>query len=201
MPSATSGRGTFARPKLARFGIRTRFVRINDFQQLAAAITPATKLLLSESPTNPHLSVVDVARFAEVGRQHGIATAIDATLATPCNIRPLEFGVDYVLHSCTKYLAGHNDVLAGAVAGSRKDGTSAHFRGLAGLVNSPHNEYLLLRGMKTVALRMQRHNENGLAVAQFLERHPRIEKVFYPGLPSHATHAIASARCAASADW
>jgi cystathionine gamma-synthase len=173
--------------ELSRFGIRTRFVRVNDYEQLAAAITPATKLLLSESPTNPHLSVVDVARFAAVGRQRGIATAIDATLATPCNMRPLELGVDYVLHSCTKYLAGHNDVLAGAVAGSReKIERLRAFRGLAGLVNSPHNEYLLLRGMKTLALRMQRHNENGLAVARFLERHPRIERVFYP------THDIAS---------
>jgi cystathionine gamma-synthase len=179
--------------ELSRFGIRTRFVPVNNYQQLAAAITPATKLLLSESPTNPHLSVVDVARFAEVGRQHGVATAIDATLATPCNMRPLAFGVDYVLHSCTKYLAGHNDVLAGSVAGSQEKIERLRvFRGLAGLVNSPHNEYLLLRGMKTLALRMQRHNENGLAVAQFLEQHPRVERVFYPGLPSHPTHAIAS---------
>ena len=179
--------------ELSRFGIRTRFVPVNDFEGLAAAITPATRLLLSESPTNPHLSVVDVARFAAVGRQHGVATAIDATLATPCNVRPLELGVDYVLHSCTKYLAGHNDVLAGAVAGAReKIERLRTFRGLTGLVNSPQNEYLLLRGMKTLALRMQRHNENGLAVAQFLERHPRIERVYYPGLPSHPTHAIAS---------
>jgi cystathionine gamma-synthase len=183
----------FCTAELSRFGIRSRFVGVNDYQQLAAAITPATKLLLSESPTNPHLSVVDVARFAEVGRKHGIPTAIDATLATPYNIRPLEFGVDYVLHSCTKYLAGHNDVLAGAVAGAHeKIERLRTFRGLAGLINSPHNEYLLLRGLKTFELRMRRHNENGLAVAQFLQRHPRIEKVFYPGLPSHATYAIAA---------
>jgi cystathionine gamma-synthase len=183
----------FCTAELSRFGIRTRFVHINDYEQLAAAITPATKLLLSESPTNPHLSVVDVARFAAVGRQYGVATAIDATLATPYNMRPMELGVDYVLHSCTKYLAGHNDVLAGAVAGSReKIERLRAFRGLAGLVNSPQNEYLLLRGMKSLALRMQRHNENGLAVAQFLEGHPRIERVYYPGLPSHPTHAVAS---------
>ena len=117
---------------------------------------------------------------------------IDATLATPYNVRPLEFGIDYVLHSCTKYLGGHNDLLAGVVLGSReKLEPLRKFRGLLGLVNSPHSEQLLLRGLKTFELRMQRHNENGQRVAEFLAGHPRIEKVYYPGLPSHPQHELA----------
>jgi cystathionine gamma-synthase len=156
------------------------------------AITPNTRLLISESPTNPHLSVVDVERFAALGRRHGVETMIDATLATPYNLRPLEFGVDYVVHSCTKYLAGHNDMLGGVVIGAAaKIEPIKKLRGVIGAVNSPHNMYLLQRGLKTFELRMQRHNENGQAVAEFLAGHPRIEKVFYPGLASHPTYDIA----------
>ena len=147
---------------------------------------------MSESPTNPHLSVIDLARLAEIGKRHGIETAIDATLATPFNVRPLEFGIDYVLHSCTKYLGGHNDLLAGSIAGA-KDKTEPlrAFRGLVGTINAPHNEHLLLRGLKTFELRMRRHNENGQAVAEFLQQHPRIERVYYPGLPSHPQYELA----------
>jgi cystathionine gamma-synthase len=118
--------------------------------------------------------------------------AIDATLATPYNVRPLESGVDYVLHSCTKYLAGHNDLLAGVVAGrSERVEPLRAFRGLVGLINAPHNEHLLVRGLKTFELRMQRHNANGQAVAEFLAGHPRVEHVYYPGLPSHPQHELA----------
>jgi cystathionine gamma-synthase len=148
--------------------------------------------LISESPTNPHLSIVDLDRFAEIGNQHGVETLIDATLATPYNLRPIEVGVDYVLHSVTKYLAGHNDLLAGVVIGSAdKMEPVRNLRGIMGAVNGPQNCYLLTRGLKTFELRMQRHNENGQSVAEFLEAHPRIEKVFYPGLESHPQHAIA----------
>jgi cystathionine gamma-synthase len=136
--------------------------------------------------------VVDVERFAALGRRHGVETMIDATLATPYNLRPLEFGVDYVVHSCTKYLAGHNDMLGGVVIGAAaKIEPIKKLRGVIGAVNSPHNMYLLQRGLKTFELRMQRHNENGQAVAEFLAGHPRIEKVFYPGLASHPTYDIA----------
>jgi cystathionine gamma-synthase len=182
----------FCLQALSRLGITARLVRTGDYQQLEAAITPATKLLLSESPTNPHLSVVDLERFAAVGKRHAVETAIDATLATPYNVRPLEFGIGYVLHSCTKYLGGHNDLLAGAVLGAAdKLEPLRKFRGLAGLINAPHNEHLLLRGLKTFELRMERHNENGQAVAEFLEGHPRVERVLYPGLRSHPQHELA----------
>jgi cystathionine gamma-synthase len=178
--------------ELSRFGIVTRIVPTGDFDQLEAAISPATRLLFCESPTNPHLSVVDLERFAAMGRKHRVETAVDATLATPYNVRPLQYGVDYVLHSCTKYLAGHNDLLAGSIAGSQaKIEPLRKFRGYAGMTNSPHSEYLLLRGLKTFELRMQRHNANGQAVAEFLTTHPRIERVYYPGLPGHPNYEIA----------
>jgi cystathionine gamma-synthase len=177
---------------LGKFGVVTHLVPAGNYEQMAAAINAHTALLISESPTNPHLSVVDLERLVALGKQHGVETLIDSTLATPYNLRPLEFGVDYVLHSLTKYLAGHNDMLGGAVIGSReKIEPLRKCRGVAGMVNGPHNVYLLLRGLKTFELRMQRHNENGLAVARFLEEHPRVEKVYYPGLPSHKDYQVA----------
>ncbi len=182
----------FCNKHLSRFGVKTLQVPACDYDAMEAAITPRTKLLVSESPTNPHLSVVDIKRFAELGRRNGVETLIDATLATPYNLRPIEAGIDYVLHSATKYLGGHNDLLAGVVAGS-KEGLEQvrNLRGIMGAINSPHNIYLLSRGLKTFELRIQRHNENGLRVAEFLEAHPRVEKVYYPGLPSHRDYGIA----------
>lgn len=178
--------------ELSRLGIATRLVPTGDYEALEAAITPSTRLLFSESPTNPHLTVIDLERFAAIGRRRGVATAVDATLATPYNVRPLEFGIDYVVQSCTKYLAGHNDLLAGAVLGSaEKLERLRKFRGLTGMINAPQNEQLLLRGLKTFELRMERHNANGQRVAEFLAAHARIEQVLYPGLPSHPTHPIA----------
>ncbi len=183
----------FCRRHLTRFGVGFREVPTCDYAAMEAAITPRTKFLVSESPTNPHLSVVDVPRFAELGRRHGVFTLIDATLCTPYNLKPLEGGVDFVLHSCTKYLGGHNDLLAGVVAGSAAALEPVRkLRGIMGGVNSPHNAYLLERGLKTFALRMERHNANGLAVARFLEGHPRVERVLYPGLESHPFHAVAT---------
>jgi cystathionine gamma-synthase len=177
---------------LGRFGVVTHQIPACDYDRMEAAINSRTKLLISESPTNPHLSVVDLERFAGLGRKHGVETLIDATLATPYNVRPLEYGVDYVLHSCTKYLGGHNDLLAGAiVASEEKLEPIRKLRGVLGMVNGPHNMYLLLRGLKTFELRMRRHNENGQAVADFLSRHPRIEKVYYPGLPGHPYYEVA----------
>jgi len=177
---------------LGKFGVVTHLVPACNYEQMEAAINARTALLISESPTNPHLSVVDLERFVALGKQHGVETLIDSTLATPYNVQPLEFGADYVLHSLTKYLAGHNDMLGGAVIGSQeKIEPLRKHRGVAGMVNGPHNVYLLLRGLKTFELRMQRHNENGLAVARFLEEHPRVEKVYYPGLPSHKDYQVA----------
>ena len=182
----------FCSKHLARFGVVTRQVPACDYDAMEAAITPNTRLLVSESPTNPHLSIVDLERFAAIGKRHKVETLIDATLATPYNVRPLNYGVDYVLHSVTKYLAGHNDLLAGVIIGSHEQLDSIrNLRGIMGAVNSAHNIYLLQRGLKTFALRMERHNQNGQAVAEFLAAHPRVEKVYYPGLTSHRDHTIA----------
>jgi cystathionine gamma-synthase len=182
----------FCNKHLSRFGVKTVQVRACDYDAMEAAITPKTRLLISESPTNPHLSIVDLDRFVQIGADHGVETLIDATLATPYNLRPIEHGVDYVLHSVTKYLAGHNDLLAGVVIGTtEKMEPVRNLRGIMGAINSPQNCYLLCRGLKTFELRMQRHNENGQRVAEFLQRHPRVEKVFYPGLESHPQHIIA----------
>lgn len=183
----------FCTKHMARFGVKTVQVKACDYDAMEAAITPNTKLLVSESPTNPHLSIVDLDRFAQIGCDHGVETLIDATLATPYNLRPIKAGIDYVLHSATKYLAGHNDLLAGVVLGSKEKLEPVRkLRGIMGAVNSPQNCYLLSRGLKTFELRMQRHNENGQRVAEFLESHPRIEKVYYPGLESHAYHDVAA---------
>ncbi len=182
----------FCTKHLSRFGVVTRQVRACDYRAMEAAITPNTRLLVSESPTNPHLSVVDLEQFVAIGKDHEVDTLIDATLATPVNLRPIDAGVDYVLHSATKYLGGHNDLLAGVIIGSHEKLESVRkLRGIMGAVNSPHNIYLLERGLKTFELRMQRHNENGLRVARFLEEHPRVERVYYPGLPSHPYHEVA----------
>jgi cystathionine gamma-synthase len=182
----------FCQKHLSRFGVTTLQVPACNYEAMEAAITPNTKMLVSESPTNPHLSIVDLERFAKIGREHQIDTLIDATLATPYNLRPIEAGIDYVLHSATKYLGGHNDLLAGTVVGSTEKLESVrNLRGIMGAINGPQNVYLLLRGLKTFELRMQRHNENGQRVAEFLESHPRIEKVYYPGLKSHKYHDVA----------
>jgi cystathionine gamma-synthase len=182
----------FCREHLSRFGVETITVKTGDYAAIEKAITPSTRMLISESPTNPHQSCIDLEKFAEIGRKNGVETLIDATLATPYNLRPIEAGVDYVMHSCTKYLGGHNDLLAGSVAGSEDQLAQVReLRGIMGAINQPHAMYLLQRGLKTFELRMQRHNENGLAVARFLEAHPRIEKVYYPGLESHRDHALA----------
>lgn len=182
----------FCSKHLSRFGVKTVQVKACDYAAMEAAITPNTKLLVSESPTNPHMSIVDLDRFADIGRRHDVETLIDATLATPYNLRPITAGIDYVLHSVTKYLAGHNDLLAGVVAGSKEQLESIrNLRGIMGAINSPQNCYLLLRGLKTFELRITRHNENGQRVAEFLESHPRIEKVYYPGLTSHPQHELA----------
>lgn len=183
----------FCAKHLARFGVVTRQVEACNYEAMDAAINQNTKLLVSESPTNPHLSIVDLEKFAELGRRHGVETLIDATLATPYNLQPLDYGIDYVLHSATKYLGGHNDLLAGVISGSQKQLADVrNLRGIMGSINSAHNMYLLQRGLKTFTLRMQQHNTNGQAVAEFLESHSRISKVYYPGLKSHPYHDLAS---------
>jgi cystathionine gamma-synthase len=182
----------FCSKHLSRFGVVTREVPTGNFDAMEAAINSKTKLLVTESPTNPHLTTIDLEQFVALGKAHEVETLIDATLASPFNIRPIDYGVDYVWHSATKYLGGHNDLLAGSVAGSKEKLESIrNLRGIMGGISSAHNLYLLERGLKTFALRMARHNENGQAIAEFLENHPRIERVYYPGLSSHPTHEIA----------
>ena len=182
----------FCKKHLSRFGVVSREVPTGDFQAMEAAISAQTKLLISESPTNPHLSVIDLDRFAALGKKHHVATMIDATLATPYNLRPLDFGVDYVVHSATKYLGGHNDLLAGCVIGQADALEPVEYlRGIVGGLPAPQTAYLLERGLKTLELRMERHNQNGLALARFLEGHPRVRKVYYPGLESHRDYEIA----------
>lgn len=182
----------FCRKHMSRFGVKTIEVKTGDYDAMESAITERTKLLVSESPTNPHLSIIDLERFGTIGKKYNVDTLIDATLGTPFNIQPLSYGIDFVMHSATKYLGGHNDLLAGVVIGSKEKLEPVRsLRGILGSINSPHNFYLLERGLKTFALRMQRHNENGLAVAQFLESHPAVSRVYYPGLESHPYHEVA----------
>ena len=182
----------FATSFLPRWGIEATVVPIDDPAALTGAIRPTTRLILAESPTNPHLRVMDLTALVHLAREHEITTAIDSTFATPINMRPLEHGLDLVIHSATKYLAGHNDLLAGALVGSRATLSRIEAaRGVLGGVSSPHDAYLLLRGLKTLDLRVRRQNENGLRVAQFLEGHPKVRRVYYPGLPSHPDYEIA----------
>jgi cystathionine gamma-synthase len=185
----------FCTQHLVRFGVTTHQVPTGDFDAMEAAINSNTKMLVSESPTNPHLTAVDLEKFAALGKACGVETFIDATLASPYNLRPIEYGVDFVLHSATKYLGGHNDLLAGVLCGGKETLKPVRaLRGILGSVNSAHNMYLLERGLKTLELRMQRHNENGQRIAEFLYDHPRVERVYYPGLPSHPTHNIAASQ-------
>jgi cystathionine gamma-synthase len=182
----------FCRTLLHRLGIDCTFVETGDYQALQAAIRPTTRLIFSESPTNPHLRVLDLERLVDIGRQHNVKIAIDSTFATPFNQRPLDFGIDLVLHSATKYLGGHNDLMAGVVVGSR--GLISAIRdmqAMLGGITDPHTAYLLLRGLKTLGIRLRKQNENGMTVARFLEGHPRVRRVFYPGLSSHPDYKVA----------
>jgi cystathionine gamma-synthase len=178
---------------LKRYHVAATVVQAGDYDAMEAALQPNTRLLISESPTNPYLRVLDLERVADIGQRHGVKTLIDATFATPINQRPIEFGIDLVLHSATKYLGGHNDILAGSIAGS--DALISLLRQqlwMFGAVLDPHNAYLLLRGLKTLALRVQRQNETAERMAAFLEAQPAIERVWYPGLISHPDHEVAA---------
>lgn len=181
---------------LKRFGIETTVVPMGDYEAMEAAIVPKkTRLILSESPTNPYLRIADLDRIAQLGQRHRLLTVIDSTFATPINQRPLEWGIDLVIHSATKYLSGHNDILAGVVVG-RGDRIRAlrESRGVLGGIVDPHAAFLLDRGLKTLGVRLGQQNASALAIARFLEAHPAIERVWYPGLPSHPDHEVAAAQ-------
>ena len=182
----------FVSEYLPRWGIECTTVPIDDGEALAHAVRDNTRLIFAESPTNPYLRVMDLARLVDLARSCGVTTAIDSTFATPLNMRPLEYGLDLVIHSATKYLAGHNDLLAGVVIGSQALLSQIEAtRGVLGGVSSPNDAYLLLRGLKTLDLRLRRQNENGLRIARFLESHPAVRRVHYPGLDSHPDHEVA----------
>ncbi len=181
---------------LKRFGIETTVVPMGDYDAMEAAIIPkTTRVIISESPTNPYLRIANLERVGELGKKHRVLTMIDSTFATPINQRPLEWGIDFVVHSATKYLSGHNDLLAGVVVG-RADRIKAlrDARGVLGGIVDPQNAYLLDRGIKTLGVRVQQQNRTALAVARILDDHPRIERVWYPGLESHPDFEIAAAQ-------
>jgi cystathionine gamma-lyase len=171
------------------------FVDLTDTAALEAAIRPDTRLLWVETPTNPLLKIVDLRAVAAIAKKRGLLSVCDNTFATPFLQRPLEHGFDIVVHSTTKYLNGHSDAIGGAAVVRQGDDELreklAYLQNAVGGVSSPFDSFLTLRGIKTLALRMQRHCESALAIAQFLEKHPKVERVYYPGLPGHPRHAIA----------
>jgi cystathionine gamma-synthase len=177
---------------LPKLGIETTFVDTVDYEQHARAIRPNTKLLYLESPTNPTLRVVDLRKAVALARQHQLITLIDGTFATPINQRPTEFGIDVVLHAGTKYLGGHTDLICGVAAGRRDLIDKIHeTRTTLGGVMDPHAAFLLLRGIKTLAIRVERQNESALRVAEFLAQHPKVRSVNYPFLQGHPQRALA----------
>ena len=182
----------FCETSLVRLGVETTFVRPGDYDRLAAAVGVNTKVVLTESPTNPHLHVMELARVADIAAQGGAKLFVDSTFATPYNQQPLTLGADLVIHSGTKYLGGHNDLLAGVVLGA--ESVVSPIRDLQAQLGGtidPHCAYLLLRGLKTLALRVERQNRNGMAMARFLDGHSKVERVFYPGLETHPDHEVA----------
>ena len=176
-----------------RFGLAFTHVDMADPENIRAAINRNTRLVWLETPTNPLLKIVDIAAVAAIAHESGLKVVVDNTFASPFLQRPLELGADLVVHSATKYLGGHSDVVGGVIVG-RDEGVReqlAFLQNAAGAVPGPFDCWLVLRGLKTLALRMTRHSENGLAVAEWLTRHPKVERVIYPGLASHPGHEVA----------
>ncbi len=183
----------FVRKFLPRWGVDATFVPVDRPEAWSEAVRPTTRVLFAETPSNPYLRVADLDRLAGLARTCGARTLVDSTFATPVNLRPLAHGIDLVVHSATKYLAGHNDLLAGAVIGRREMlAPVAEARGVLGGVVGPHDAWLLRRGLKTLDLRVRRQNETGLRLARFLETQPVIRKVWYPGLECHPDHQVAA---------
>jgi cystathionine gamma-synthase len=183
----------FIQQTLAKLEISATVIDPADPIALKAALRDNTRLFFTESPTNPYLRVIDVPEAVRVAHERGVKVIIDSTFASPINHRALADGADLVLHSATKYLGGHNDLIAGTVSGSSEAVKPVRdLVGVLGAILDPHAAWLLLRGMKTLALRMERHNANGLAIARWLEEHPKVRRVWYPGLPSHPDYAVAT---------
>jgi len=177
---------------LPKVGIETTFVDTTDYEQHARAIRPNTRLFYLESPTNPLLRIVDFKKIVGIARQHGLLTMLDSTFGTPINQHPAEYGIDLVMHSGTKYLSGHADLTCGVVCGRRELMDQLwETRTTLGNVMDPHAAWLLIRGLKTLAVRVARQNENALRVAEFLGQHEKVRRVHYPFLKNHPQYAIA----------
>ena len=182
---------------LPKLGIETTFVDTNNVEQHAAAIRPNTKIIHLESPTNPTVRVVDLEKIAALAKKHSLITTVDSTFATPINCRPAEWGIDLILHSGTKYFGGHSDLMCGVATGRRDLIDQIHnVRTTLGCTMDPHAAFLLLRGIKTLAVRVQRQNESALKVAEFLSRHPKVARVHYPMLKSHPDYETAKRQLA-----
>jgi methionine-gamma-lyase len=177
---------------LPKFGVEVSFVDFSDMSAVESAMKPNTKVIFLETPSNPSLRIYDIEKSANLAHSHGAKLVVDNTFATPYNQKPLKMGADVVVHSCTKFLNGHSDVMAGAIVGSESYIAECVnvFRKLGGNLNGI-DTWLLMRGMKTFGLRMNRHNENGMIVAEFLSKHPTVKSIYYPGLPTHENYALA----------
>jgi cystathionine gamma-synthase len=182
----------FCNAYLKQFAVDCTIVPFGDYTVIEKAIKKNTRFIFSESPTNPYLNIFDLVKIKKIADKHNVLTLIDSTFATPYNQRPIEYGMDVVLQSCTKYLAGHNDILAGAVLGKEEliEKVRNLHKSMGGTID-PHCCYLLLRGLKTFPLRVEKQNETALKIARFLENHPKVKKVYYPFLESHRHYKIA----------
>jgi cystathionine gamma-synthase len=187
----------FCQSYLKQFGVECTIVPFGDYKVLEKAVKKNTRFIFSESPTNPYLNIFDLVKIKKIADKYNVLTLIDSTFATPLNQRPIEFGMDLVLQSATKYLGGHNDILAGAVLGKKElvDKIRNLHKSMGGLID-PHCCYLLLRGLKTFPLRVKKQNEIALKVAEFLENHQRVNKVYYPFLKSHSHYKVAKEQMA-----
>ncbi len=178
---------------LSAFGLEFTFLRLNDRERIEEAIKPNTRMLWLETPSNPLLNIVDIEMVVDIAKRHKLLTVIDNTFATPYFLRPIEYGVDLVVHSTTKYLNGHCDVVGGAVVTTTDELTQRvqFLLNAMGTCASPFDCWLVLRGIETLPVRMKQHEENALAVTNYLKRHPKVKRVLYPGLESHPGHEIA----------
>ncbi|MFC3907779.1 cystathionine gamma-synthase [Legionella dresdenensis] len=184
----------FDKVKTRTSGLSFSFIDMTDINHLEAALTPKTKMIWLETPSNPMLRLVDIAAVAKFARQHNLITVVDNTFATPWIQKPLESGIDIVVHSATKYLNGHSDIINGAVVvGDNEELIEkvAFLQNSCGAIAAPFDSFMVLRSLKTLPLRMERHCSNALALAQWLEKHPKVDKVIYPGLESHPQHQLA----------
>ena len=178
------------------FGIKFHFIGMKNANSIEDYITPNTKLIWVETPTNPILSIIDVIAVSKISKRHNVLLAVDNTFATPYLQNPLDLGADIVMHSATKYLSGHSDVVMGAIVVKNKDLADRLYfiQNASGAICGPQDAFLMLRGIKTLHVRMQRHCENAMAVAVFLDSHPKIENVYWPGLKDHPNHHIAKSQ-------